>query len=327
MQAMATVTERPTSDAAGSGNPGDPSATAGPRTRAFMPRSVGGIVALLVAASIGAAFSGTVLFAYYQYRLQKTESRVDKFIAGFDKTLKGGVDTIHTERDAAKTEIRKELEPLQELRAQGGVLKDMVGKVKDSVYMVQTQDALGQPSVGTAFVVTADADQSYLVTSLAVVQASTKRPGPEITLRKGTDAPVKATLWTWQEERDLALLIVPRGNLPRLPWSPSGSTPDIGERVFTVSGLGGAGASIVQGFVADVSSAGLAHDTAISGSFVGGPVLNSKGEVLGVASRTYAPLGFTSDRVTYAIPIRATCERVLKCPSGTSANAPGGKRP
>jgi S1-C subfamily serine protease len=324
MRAMATVTDRPRNDPAGPGGPPEPP---GLRPRAFLPRSVGGIVALLVATSIGAAFSGTILFAYYQYRLQKTETRVEKFIADFDKTLKDGVKTVHDERDAAKAEIRKELEPLQEIRAQGGVLKDMVSKVKDSVYLVQTQDEVGQPSVGTAFVVTADADQSYLVTSLAVVQASTKRPGPEITIRKGNETPAKATLWTWQEERDLALLIVPRGNLPRLPWAAAGATPDIGERVFTVAGIGGAGASIVQGFVADVSAAGLEHDTAISGAFVGGPVLNSKGEVLGVASRTYAPLGFVSDRVTFAVPIRSSCERVLKCPAGNNANAPGGKRP
>src|SRR5437867_1029977 len=122
MRPMATVTERPSDDVA-TGPPG------GVRRRdLFLPRSATGLIALLVAASIGAAFSGTVLFAYYQYRLQKTESRVDKFVAGFDKTLAGGVDTLHKERDAAKDEIRKELEPLQSLRAQGGVVKDMVNK-------------------------------------------------------------------------------------------------------------------------------------------------------------------------------------------------------
>lgn len=316
---MATVAERRSED-----TPGLPGGSR--RRDAFLPRSAAGLVALLVAASVGAAFSGTVLFAYYQYRLQKTENQVDKFVAGFDKTLASGVDTLHRERDTAKEEIRKELEPLQSLRAQGGVVKDMVNKVKDSVYLVQTQDEVGQPSVGTAFVVTADADQSYLLTSFAVVRAAAKRPGPEITLRKGNDPAIKATLWTWQEERDLALLIVSKGNLPRLPWAPSGSNPDLGERVFTAAGIGGASASIVQGFVADVSSSGIAHDTAVSGAFVGGPVLNSKGEVLGVASRAYAPLGFQSDRVTYAIPIRSSCERVLKCPGGDTAT-PGGKRP
>jgi len=298
----------------------------GRRTRDIvMPRTVRGVVALLVAASVGAAFSGTILFSYYQYRLAKTESRVDKFVSGFASTQKQAVDTIHGERDAAKEEIRKELEPLQSLRAQGGVLKDLVDKVKDSIYEVTTQDSLGQPAVGSAFVVTADADQSYLLTSLAVVQAATKRPGPDITLRRPGEAPVKATLWTWQEDRDLALLIVQKGNLPRLPWVASGSNPDLGERVFVVAGIGGAGASITQGFVADVSASGIEHDTAVSGVLVGGPLLNSKGEVLGVASRAYAPLGFTSDRATYAVPVRMACEKVLRCPSG-AATTPAGKR-
>jgi hypothetical protein len=34
------------------------------------------------------------------------------------------------------------------------------------------------------------------------------------------------------------------------------------------------------------------------------------------------PLGFTSDRVTYSPFIRATCEKILKCPAG-AANAGG----
>jgi S1-C subfamily serine protease len=269
----------------------------------MVPRTVLGIVTLLLAASIGAAFGTTILFAYYQFRSQRTDERVDKFISGFNGKVKDAVGAVGKERDAAKADVRKELEPLQELRAQGGVLKDLVDKVGDAVYMVQTQDEVGQQSVGSAFVVTADADQSYLLTSLDVVRAATKRPGPEIVLRKGNDQS-KATLWTWDEGRDLALLIVSKGNLPRITWAPARPSPELGERVFAVAGIGGAGAAIVQGFVADVSASGIEHDAAVSGSFEGGPLINSKGEVIAVASRAYAPLGFTSDRATFAVPIR-----------------------
>jgi hypothetical protein len=56
---------------------------AGLRQR-LIPRSVLGVVVLLLAAAIGAGFSGTVLYAYYQYRLQKAEDRIEKFIDRFD---------------------------------------------------------------------------------------------------------------------------------------------------------------------------------------------------------------------------------------------------
>ena len=89
-----------------------------------------------------------------------------------------------------------------------------------------------------------------------------------------------------------------------------------GDRVFALSGLGASGGAVSQGFVADVSSAGIQHDAAIGPSFQGGPIVNSKGEVVGVASRTYTGnLGFVTDDVYFAVPIRAACDKVLRCPS------------
>ena len=295
-------------------------AGAGGIRQRLIPRSALGMVALLLAAAVGAGFSGTVLYAYYQYRLQKAEDRIDKFISKFEDRYDSALKGIAKERDDARQQVQKELEPLRELRASGATLRTLVDKVKDSVYLVDTQDDLGQSKVGSAFVVTADAERSYLVTSLSVVKAATRRPGPGIILRNG-DQQVPATLWTWQEERDLALLVVDKGSLPRIKWGPTGQAVEFGERVFVVAGIGGAGGSITQGFVADVSASGIQHDAAATGPFSGGPLLNSKGELLGVATSGYAPLGFTSDRVTFSPPIRSVCEKVLKCPEGGTPDA------
>jgi|SRR5581483_8716317 len=291
----------------------------------ILPKSVVGVVVLMLAAAIGFAFGGTVLYAYYQYKTDKLEKRVNTFVNGFEDRYKKAVDDIDKERDAAKAEVQKEIEPIKELRASGATLKSLVDQVKDSVYLVETQDEFGRPQVGSAFVVTSDADKSYLVTSLSVVKAATRKPGPAIQVRKGDDR-TDATLWTWQEERDLALLIVNKGNLPRVKWAAADAQPQYGERVFDVAGVGGAGGSITQGFVADVSAAGIEHDAAVTGPFAGGPILNSKGEVLGVGTPGYMPLGFTSDRVTFAPFIRATCEKILKCPANASQGGGAGER-
>jgi S1-C subfamily serine protease len=278
------------------------------------------MVVLLLAAAVGAGFSGTVLYAYYQYRLQKAEDRIEKFVSRFEDRYDSALKGIAKERDEAREQVQKELEPLRELRASGATLRELIDKVKDSVYLVDTQDDLGQSKVGSAFVVTADAERSYLVTSLAVVRAATRRPGPGITLRNG-DQQVPATLWTWHEERDLALLVVDKGSLPRIKWAQAGQAVEFGERVFVVAGVGGAGGSITQGFVADVSASGIQHDAAATGPFAGGPLLSSKGELLGMATYAYAPLGFTSDRVTFSPPVRSVCEKVLKCPEGGTPDA------
>jgi S1-C subfamily serine protease len=93
--------------------------------------------------------------------------------------------------------------------------------------------------------------------------------------------------------------------------------------LFAISGLGSTGASITQGFVADVSSDGLQHDVAVGTQFQGGPVINSDGEVVAVASRTYSPLGFNPQAVYFAPLVRQACEAVVKCPTGNPSE-PGG---
>ena len=281
----------------------------------LVPKTILGIVMLILAVAIGSAFSGTVLYAYYDYRLSANEDRIQSFTGNFDQRFQTALDTIAAEKESAKNEVRAELEPLKKIAAEGDTLEALVKKVQPSVWFVSTLDEAGQPSVGSAFVVASDGDQSLLLASFNTVRAATRTPGPPIKIRKG-DEEVPATLWTWQEDKDLALLIVKKGGLPKLEFAGKEPALKTGERVFAASGLGAAGGAVSQGFVADVSSAGIQHDAAIGPAFQGGPLLNSDGKVLAVSSRAYAPLGFGTDAVFFGVPIRTACEKVLKCPDG-----------
>jgi S1-C subfamily serine protease len=287
----------------------------------LLPRSVLGLAALLLAASVGAAFSGAVLYAYYDYRLDTTDSRAEEYAATFKDRLDEALKTIDVERETAKQEIRTELEPLQQVAAGGETISKLLQDVSPSVYFVSTFGPDGAPSVGTAFVVFSDADTSFLLTSYETVKASTTTPGPGIQLRKGDDT-LDAKLVTWDETRDLALVSVDRGNLPRLDWATGDPPAAVGERIFAVSGLGSSGGSVSQGLVADISAAGMQHDAAIGTHFQGAPIVNSNGEVVGVASRTFSPLGFAPEAVFFSPLIRTACERVVRCPDG-DPNAPG----
>jgi S1-C subfamily serine protease len=263
---------------------------------------------LLLMASLGAAFSGTVLYAYYEYRLNQNEQRVTNFINGFDKNFKGAINAIDTEREDAKNQIKQQLAPLQKVAAEGSTLDALLKNASPSVWFVHTLDQNGQPSVGSAFVVASDSNQTLLLTSYNTVAAATHQPGPQVSVsRNGEDD--KVQLWTWEQDKDLALLILQKPNQPRLNWS--SDSPPVQ-----------AGGSITQGLVADVSGTGIMSDTQVGPAFQGGPLINSKGDVIGVASRAYAPLGFPSDGVFFSVPIRAACNQVLRCPSGTP-NAPG----
>lgn len=288
-----------------------------------LPDTALGLAGALFLMSIAAAFSGAVLYAYYESRQEQTTNRVEGFFHDYNKSIDDARKTIQAEGDRAKENIRNQLDELQKFAASGETLTGLLQKAEPSVYFVTTVDEAGAPSVGSAFVVFADSQQSFLLTSFTTIHAATQQPAPSITVRKQGQDDIEATLFTWDPDRDLALLSVNRANLPALNWISADAPPKIGDRLFAISGLGSTGASITQGFVADVSSDGIQHDVAVGTQFQGGPILNSDGEVVGVASRTYSPLGFNPQGVYFAPLVRLACDTVLKCPEGNPAQ-PGG---
>jgi S1-C subfamily serine protease len=279
----------------------------------LLPRSVLGITALILAMSLGAAFSGAVLYAYYEFKLDRSDSKAEQFAATFKDELDKAVKIIESARDDAKNSVREELKPLEQLAATGETLERLRKDVSPSVFFVSTLAEDGSPSVGSAFVVFSDAEQSFLLTSYTTIRAATQSPGPGIKVRQGNDE-ADARIQSVDPEKDLALLSVNRGNLKRLPWADGDPVVGIGDRVFAVSGLGLGGGAVTQGLVGDVTSSGIQHDAPIGPQIQGSPLLNSNGEVVGVASRAYAPLGFAPDAVWFAPLIRSACDKVLQCP-------------
>jgi S1-C subfamily serine protease len=308
--------DAPTAATSGQGSGRD---GARPRWRGrILPKSILGICAVMVAFSLGASLSGVVAYSYYTYRLGQTEDKVNAFIGAFGKTVKSASDSLKAEQAAASAQIQSQLQPIQRLAAEGTTLQALVVKEAPALYFVHTLDGSGQPSVGTAFAVASDSRQTLLVTSYNTVQAATKRPGPDVFVRKGNND-TKVAVYNWHPERDLALIVLPLGNQPKLDFAPQ--NPAIGDRVFAMSGLGAQGAAVTQGFVSDVSGSGIQHDASVAPSFQGGPLVNSDGKVLGIASRAYAPLGFSTDGVWFGVPARAACEKVLACPNNTPSGA------
>ena len=281
----------------------------------LIPRSVLGVSMLILAAGIGAAVSGTALYMNYAYRRDVSDAQVK----GLRTTIAKGVDAVNAEGTNARFRIQQELEPLLRQAAIGDTLAQILRDAQPSLWSIRTFDEAGQPTVGTAFVVASDAEKSFLLTSLSVVRASIVRPGPEIFLQQDKTQ-AKATLWSWQEDKDVALLIVPTGNLPKLQWAKSDSTK-VGTQVFAVSGFGTAGGAVTNGFIADVSTSGVQHSAALGTAFRGGPLLDGTGKVVALLSKTYSPFGFASDGVWFAPPVTAACDKVLKCPNGQVTGA------
>jgi len=264
--------------------------------------------------SFGASLSGVALYAYYEHRLTQNEDRVSTLTNGLPGQVQKATASLKQQTSDAQNLINSQLAPLRSVLASGQTVQDLEAKAAPALYFVHTLDQSGQPSVGTAFAVASDSHQTLLITSYTVVAAATRQPGPQVFVRHGsTDQPL--TVYTWDETKDLALLIMPTGSQPTLTFA--ANAPQTGERVFAVSGLGAQGASITQGFVADVSATGIQHDATTGTQFQGGPLLDSNGQVVGILSRTYAPLGFPVADVWFAVPPSAACAKVLVCAGGS----------
>lgn len=284
----------------------------------LLPRGVVGLAALIFFMGLAAALSGAVLYAYYESRLEKTERAIEDFVASYTDEFEAARGELQAERDDALQRIDDQLDELDQFAAGGDTLAALLDSAGPSTWFVSTLDNTGGPSVGSAFVVFADAERSFLLTSFDVVRAATVEPAPGVLLRKG-DEELQAEVFTWDEGRDMALLAIAKPSLPALPFVDDPGSVATGDRVFALSGLGANGASISQGTVTDVAGNAIQHDAGIGAAHRGGPLLDADGRVIGVASRRFAPLGFDPLAVFFAPPIGVACESVIRCPDGNAA--------
>lgn len=287
------------------------------RTR-IIPKTTIGLITMIMAFSIGMAASGVVLYSWYQFRIDETNKRIDRFVVGFGERYETSIKTIDATRDNALADIDARIGSLNEAQTVGSRLEGVAQTVGPSVWLIATLGTNGEPSTGSAWVVFSDGEESYLVTSFTAVDAAARKPSPTVTLRKGEEV-IEAQIWNTNPGRDLALLVIPRGGLPTLPLAPA--TARMGDRVFAVGGTGGLGASVTEGLIADVSAEGLQHTAPLSDLYRGGPLVDEEGRVVGLASRAYSPLNFFVDDVWFAPGTTNMCESTLAC--GDSGAAPG----
>lgn len=288
----------------------------------ILPRTVLGVSSMMLALGVGAAFAGAALYAFYDYRLTQNESRIGTVITDAGTQFSSAVQEVQKVRDDAITSINQTLTPLQTSIEDINATVSLREKVGRSTFTIRTTDTAGRPTIGSAFVVPSPSDtESWLITAYEVVAASTANPGPPIILEKGGEQ-FRAELWAWDVNRDLALLKVAKGGMTPLTWASETTRAAAGnKRVYAVSGLGGAGATVADGQAQDQSQAGLRHDIPIAIDFRGGPIVLSSGEVMAITTNTYRPLGFDSPAMPYAPPIVSACEQILVCPEAVKSGA------
>lgn len=275
------------------------------------PKTVVQLAVWILMFGLGAGLSGLILFAIYQ----------------------GQVNNLRSELLDSQEELRKTLEqqigrgPAPEetpnLNVSGVVptppdpLKEMVQTNAPAIVGVNGVDSDGKSVSGTGFVVNSTDDGTWVLTNYRLVAGV--ETIDQLSIRNRTSSLI-AEIYETDPGRDLALIIYRVPSERSLRFSRV-SEPKEGDRVFV---LGNARAKPyatgVAATLTGATSGSLTLDADIPESYLGGPVLDADGRVVGVFTKASAGGGV-------ATPIELACSRVIRCPSSAKSSPKSGGTP
>ena len=268
------------------------------RTR-ILPRSVLGMASLILAFAVGAGFSGVVLYSYYQYKLNQTNERVNSLVSGYKKQFANAEGDLAAAVAAAKANIQSQLKSIEQVQASPATLAALV-KQSEPDGLLRAHPGRQRPSLGRDGL-RGDV-QPHAVAAADVVHDGPGRdrsPGtggvhpPGQRRHAGDRAVLGPPIRPGPAGAPLpSLHVLPAAAPTPAPQPAIASLPC---PVWVRPGRRSPRASVI-----DVSASGIAEDAAIGPAFQGGPLINQAGQVVAVASRSYAPLGFTTDGVWFA---------------------------
>ncbi len=118
----------------------------------------------------------------------------------------------------------------------------------------------------------------------------------------------RATITAWNKRRDLALLTVPDLDVPAMPISLDAAR---GQWVMTVGAPLGYANSVSTGIVSAVVPRDytISSDAVIGPGNSGGPLMNSRGEVLGINTFVWED----ADGISLSTQVRTLCQKILDC--------------
>lgn len=181
-------------------------------------------------------------------------------------------------------------------------VKDIYDSALPSIVTVECGLALGsgfsfeiQPSSGY---------QSAIVTNHHVIEECTYTNGYQVSIVTNSGKRPSSLLWSWDEENDLALVMV-GASLPPLLEADEG---EIGDRVVAIGSPEGFTGTITSGIISQVYSDAYQTDAALNHGNSGGPLLDMNGRVLGINT-----LGIGREGLNIAFRPNLLCEKILVC--------------
>jgi len=175
--------------------------------------------------------------------------------------------------------------------------------VKGSVFTVDAYS-----DIGSGFVF---GDQSAVITNYHVVDVVWRSGRRTVRLHRGNQE-FAGQVTQVNEAFDLALIHVD-GTFPQLPKA--SVVPAVGDPIIVVGSPLGLDGTVSTGIVSGLRNDGPQHfvqfSAPISPGSSGGPVVNERGEVIGVTEMKAFETG--AEGLSFAIPIEQVCSTLLSC--------------
>jgi S1-C subfamily serine protease len=274
----------------------------------------------LITGLLGATLAGALAVLYYGQKVDQLETttaaaraQLDEAKAEVDRTASEARDAI----DAQVDEVERRLAATQPIASPN----------EAGVYAVSAEHPDGEVRVGSAFTIFSDKRETYFLTNYRLVATDDgfAVPAADVFL---PDQRVRVQVYNFDAERDLAVLVARGGVLPVLEWRAADQPLARGDTLFLAGIAGTDTAAVVEGSLAAFSDRAVVPVLPFNGFLSGGPLLDGSGKAVAISSLDYAPFGEVRGDLTYAVPIRAVCERLIRCtPADVGAGGLGDPAP
>jgi S1-C subfamily serine protease len=146
--------------------------------------------------------------------------------------------------------------------------------------------------------------RTVIVTNEHVIFDCTFEGGPSVSVETYGGQKISGSLWSWDADNDLAIIMIRETLPPLIAASPA----SIGDPVLVMGTPGGLQGSVTTGIISQVYTDAYQTDAAMNRGNSGGPLLDRNGRVLGVNT-----LGLGREGLNIAFRVELLCDKVVSC--------------
>ncbi|MEX0789783.1 MAG: serine protease [Actinomycetota bacterium] len=276
------------------------------------PKTVVQLAVWILMFGLGAGLSGLVLFAIYQGQVNNLRSELLESQEQLQETLEERIGSAPDPQESPNLNVSGATPP--------DPTKQLVQTSAPAIVGVTGKDSSGQTVSGTGFVVNSTDDGTWVLTNNSLVAGV--KGFNDLSIRH-RNSNLVGEVYETDPGRDLALVIY-RVSAERSLRFSRVEAPKEGDQVWALGNTKAAPyAAGIAAKLTSVTSGAIGIDTEVPDSYLGGPIVDADGRVVGVLSKS----ALSGDAKASAIPINLACSRVLRCPGSGGSRASASPTP